>query len=62
VKASEVRVGDRVRARGFEVLVSRIDTGFLGRDRLALVEDTDARWFKVSVAPDDDVELVARPD
>jgi hypothetical protein len=62
VKASEVRPGDRVRARsGTELTVTRIDEGFMGRpDMLAFVEDSDEQWFKMPALRDGDVELVQR--
>jgi hypothetical protein len=63
VKASEVRLGDRVRARsGTELTVTRIDEGFMGNpDMLAFVEDSDEQWFKMPALRDGDVELVQRP-
>ncbi len=62
VKASAVRVGDRVRARsGTELTVTRIDEGFFGNpDMLAFVEDTDDQWFKMPALRDSDIELVPR--
>jgi hypothetical protein len=62
IKASEVRLGDRLRARsGTELTVTRIDEGFLGNpDMLAFVEDTDEQWFKMPALSDGDVELVRR--
>ena len=51
VTASEVRVGDVVRASGDVVTVSRIEEPFLGRaEMLAFIEDTDQRWYKRPVA------------
>jgi hypothetical protein len=49
--AADVRPGDRIRlAGGREMLVSRIESPFLGRDgMLAFIEDTPARWFKQPV-------------
>jgi hypothetical protein len=62
VKASEVRLGDRVRARsGNELTVTRIDEGFMGNpDMLAFVEDSDEQWFKMPALRDGDVELLQR--
>jgi hypothetical protein len=62
VKAAEVRVGDRLRARdGTELTVTRIDDGFLGRpEMLAFVEDSAEQWFKLPAVRDGDVELVDR--
>jgi hypothetical protein len=62
VRATEVRVGDRVRARSGEALtVTRIDVGFMGNpDMLAFVEDSDEQWFKMPALADGDVELLQR--
>jgi len=64
VKATEVRLGDRVRARsGAELTVTRIDEGFMGRaNMLAFVEDSEEQWFKMPALRDGDVELVRRDD
>jgi hypothetical protein len=61
IVAADVRVGDRVRIRGIDLLVSRVDHGMLGGDLLAFVEDTDERWLKVPAAADAEVELLGRP-
>jgi hypothetical protein len=62
VKATEVRVGDRLRARsGVELTVTRIDQQFFGRDEmLAFVEDSDQQWFKMPAPRDGEVEIVQR--
>ncbi len=62
VKASDVRIGDRVRTRtGLELTVTRIDHGLLGRpDFLSFVEDSDEQWLKMPAPHDGDVELVSR--
>ena len=45
VGALEVEVGDRVRYRGREFTVARIDERFLGRDEmLCFIEDTPEQW------------------
>ena len=64
VKATEVQVGDRLRARsGTELTVTRIDEQFMGRpDMLAFVEDSEDQWFKMPALRDGDVELVRRAD
>ena len=64
VKATEVRLGDRVRARsGQELTVTRIDEGFMGRpEMLAFVEDSQEQWFKMPAPSNGDVELVSRAD
>jgi hypothetical protein len=62
IKASEVRIGDRVRARaGAELTVTRIDEGFMGNpEMLAFVEDSNEQWLKMPALKDGDVELVRR--
>jgi hypothetical protein len=64
VKATEVRVGDRLRARsGMELTVTRIDEEFMGRaEMLAFVEDSEEQWFKMPALRDGEVELVGRGD
>jgi hypothetical protein len=62
IKASEVRLGDRLRSRdGTELNVTRIDDGFLGRpEMLAFVEDSAEQWFKMPAPRDADVGLMRR--
>ena len=64
LKATEVQLGDRLRARsGAELTVTRIDEEFMGRaDMLAFVEDSEEQWFKMPALRDGDVELVRRDD
>ncbi len=64
VKATEVRLGDRLRARsGPELTVTRIDEEFLGRaNMLAFVEDSEELWFKLPALRDGEVEVVRRGD
>jgi hypothetical protein len=64
IKATDVRPGDRVRARsGAELTVTRIDEEFMGRaNMLAFVEDSEEQWFKMPALRDGDVELVRRDD
>ena len=46
VTADQVKPGERVRYRGHEFVVSRIDDAFLGRaEMLCFIEDTPERWF-----------------
>jgi hypothetical protein len=41
----QVQVGDRVRFRGSEFTVARVDERFLGRDSMVcLIEDTPDQW------------------
>lgn len=59
VTAAEVAVGDRVRLRGTELTVARVEDGFLGRPgMLAFVEDTPDRWLKVPAPHDAAVEVL----
>jgi hypothetical protein len=61
IASSEVRVGDRIRSREMELTVTRIDTGFLGRDEmLAFVEDSEQQWLKIPSPVTGTVELVSR--
>jgi hypothetical protein len=62
IKATDVRLGDRLRARsGAELTVTRIDEKFMGRaNMLAFVEDSEEQWFKLPVLRNADVELVGR--
>jgi glutathione peroxidase len=63
VKAAEVEVGDRVLTpAGDELLVTRIDDSLMGNgDYLAFVEDSPARWLKLPMGPDADVQVVVTP-
>jgi glutathione peroxidase len=60
VKATEVKVGDRLLTPdGRGLLVSRIDDGMLGsKDVLAFVEDSPARWAKLPMPRDGEVEVL----
>jgi hypothetical protein len=62
IKTTEVRVGDRLRARsGVEMTVTRIDQQFFGNDQMvAFVEDSAQQWFKMPAPRDGEVELVSR--
>ncbi len=62
VKATDVRIGDRLRTRtGLQLTVTRIDHGLLGReDFLSFVEDSDEQWLKMPAPQDGEVELVRR--
>ena len=57
--AADVRRGDRIRlANGLEMVVSRIESPFLGRTGLiAFIEDTPARWYKQPVPESAEVEV-----
>jgi hypothetical protein len=62
LKASEVRIGDRLRTpMGLELTVTPIDQGLLGRpDFLAFVEDSEQQWLKLPSLPDAEVDVVSR--
>jgi hypothetical protein len=57
---TDVQPGDRVRlANGREMLVSRVEANFLGRDTMvAFIEDTPERWFKQPVQQAAEVEIL----
>jgi hypothetical protein len=58
VPATQVQLGDRLRSRdGSELIVTRIDHGFLGRpEMIAFVEDSERQWFKMPAPADSEVE------
>jgi hypothetical protein len=61
VPASEVRVGDRIFARGLELLVTRIDEAFFGTEGMrAFVEDTETQWLKLPAPSDAELEIERR--
>jgi hypothetical protein len=62
VKASDVRIGDRLRTRtGAELTVTRIDGRFMDRPgMIAFVEDSDEQWLKMPARADVEVEVVRR--
>jgi hypothetical protein len=57
--AAEVQLDDRIRARGFEMTVSRVDENFMGRDGMrAFIEDSQTQWLKVPVGSDAEVDVL----
>jgi hypothetical protein len=60
MRAADVRPGDRVRlASGQEMLVSRIEPKFMGREAMvAFIEDTPRRWFKQPFPDTAEVEVI----
>jgi hypothetical protein len=57
--ASSVRPGDRVRTGGDELVVSRIESPFMGRAAmLAFIEDSPERWIKRPVPADMEIEVL----
>lgn len=58
--AAEVRPGQRIRIRGTELLVTRVDRQFLGRDDMCcFVESTDERWACMPAPLTAEVEVLA---
>jgi hypothetical protein len=58
--AADVQPGDRVRMRGFEFTVARVDQRFLGRDEmLCLIEDTPDRWMAYPAPVTAEIEVAA---
>lgn len=64
VSVADVQPGDRVRlANGRELLVSKIETNFMGRPTMvAFIEDTPLRWFKQPVQQAAEVEVQRSPE
>jgi len=58
VPPSEVKPGDVVRTRGEVLTVTKVESGFMGMDMTALIEDTPERWYKRPVPPGEDVEVL----
>ena len=59
VSATEIRPGDRIRAAGDELVVTRIESTLLGNEGLlAFIEDSPERWYKRPVARDAEVEVL----
>jgi hypothetical protein len=58
VAVGEVQAGDMVRHRGFEFVVARVDSPFLGRDEMVcFIEDTPTRWHAYPARRVDEVEV-----
>jgi hypothetical protein len=59
VAVAEVQPGDRVRHRGFEFEVGRVDQNFLGRDNMVcMIEDTPDRWHAYPAQTSAEVEVL----
>jgi glutathione peroxidase len=63
ITAAEVEVGDRLLTpSGDELLVTRIDDQLMGSsDYIAFVEDSPARWLKMPMARDAEVQVAVSP-
>ena len=58
VKAIEVKPGTKIRLYEQDLLVTRVDYPFLGRDNMVLlVESTDQRWHCLPAGTDTEVEV-----
>jgi hypothetical protein len=58
VAVSKVGPGDRIRHRGTEFTVARVDPKFLGRDEMVcFIEDTPDRWHAYPARLVDQVEI-----
>jgi hypothetical protein len=58
IPARDVKVGDRIRHRGDEFDVARIDARFLGTDTMiCFIEDTPERWRAYPAALETAVEV-----
>jgi hypothetical protein len=56
----EVRAGDRIRYRGSEFVVARVDAPFLGREEMVcFIEDTPERWHAYPAPRGQEVEVLA---
>ena len=59
VTVDQLAVGERVRYRGFEFDIARIDPKFLGRDAMVcLIEDTPTRWHAYPVGVTLDIQVL----
>ena len=58
VKAIDVKPGTKIRLYEQDLLVTRVDYPFLGRDNMVLlVESTDQRWHCLPAGTDTEVEV-----
>jgi hypothetical protein len=58
VQVSDVRPGDRVRTRGEEFEVARVDSPFLGRaEMVCFIEDTPTRWHAYPARKADSIDV-----
>ena len=55
---TDVRPGDRIRLRGSEFEVGRVDAKFLGMDTMVcVIEDTPTRWHAYPAGAAEEVEV-----
>ena len=60
VIASEVGTGDRIRSRGLELSVTRIESPFLGKEgMIAFIEDSDEQWLKLPAPINAEIEIIS---
>ena len=58
MKAIDVKPGTKIRLYEQDLLVTRVDYPFLGRDNMVLlVESTDQRWHCLPAGTDTEVEV-----
>jgi hypothetical protein len=58
IPVRDVKIGDRIRHRGEEFSVARIDQKFLGMDAMVcFIEDTAERWRAYPAGIDAEVEI-----
>jgi hypothetical protein len=56
----DIQAGDRVRYRGSEFVVARVDAPFLGREEMVcFIEDTPERWHAYPAPLGQEVEVLA---
>ena len=60
MKAVDLTPGTKIRLYGQDLVVTRVDHPFLGRDTMVLlVESTDQRWHCLPAGTDTEVEVVS---
>jgi hypothetical protein len=62
VSITDVGPGDRVRYRGHEFTIARVDQRFLGIDAMVcLIEDEPTRWFAYPGPREGQIEVLRSP-
>ena len=60
MKAVDLTPGTKIRLYGQDLVVTRVDHPFLGRDTMVLlVESTDQRWHCLPAGTDTEVEVLS---